>query len=199
MPSPPSTPVDLLRALSSVLGALHLTWYVFGAQAVVIWGRPRMTADVDVTVRLQDVPAGTLVHEIEGAGFKLRIAPDAGFIEATRVLPCFHEPSGFALDVVLAGPGLEESFLDRAVQVDLGGVVVPVIAPGDLIVTKMLAGRPKDIEDARGILLAFRNWTSRPSARRSSSSRQHSARATSRRRSRRNSSGSNTCADGGRA
>ena len=153
MPSPPSTPVDLLQALSSVLGSLQLRWYVFGAQAVVIWGRPRMTADVDVTVRLQDVAAGTLVRELEGAGFTLRIAPDAGVIEATRVLPCFHEPSGFALDVVLAGPGLEESFLDRAVQVDLGGVIVPVIAPGDLIVTKMLAGRPKDIEDVRGILL----------------------------------------------
>lgn len=153
MPSPPSTPVDLLRALSGLLGALQLRWYVFGAQAVVVWGRPRMTADVDVTVRLQGVAAGTLVRELEGAGFKLRIAPDAGFIEATCVLPCFHEPSGFALDVVLAGPGLEESFLDRAVQVDLGGVIVPVIAPGDLIVTKMLAGRPKDIEDVRGILL----------------------------------------------
>jgi len=27
-------------------------WYIFGAQAALIWGRPRLTSDVDVTVRL---------------------------------------------------------------------------------------------------------------------------------------------------
>ena len=29
---------------------------------------------------------------------------------------------------------------------------VPVISPEDLVVTKILAGRPKDLEDVRGIL-----------------------------------------------
>jgi hypothetical protein len=56
------------------------------------------------------------------------------------------------LDVVLAGPGLEEAFLARARRVDLGGVVVPVLAPEDLVVTKILAGRPKDRDDVIGIL-----------------------------------------------
>jgi hypothetical protein len=31
-------------------------------------------------------------------------------------------------------------------------VRVPVISPEDLVVTKILAGRPKDLEDVRGIL-----------------------------------------------
>lgn len=153
VPLPPTTPTDLLRALAAALGPLRTRWYVFGAQAVVVWGRPRMTADVDVTVELRDAAVGALVRELEGAGFQLRVAPDAGFLEASRVLPFFHATSGFALDVVLAGPGLEEAFLDRAIDVDLGGVVVPVIAPEDLVVTKVLAGRPKDIEDVRGVLL----------------------------------------------
>ncbi len=29
---------------------------------------------------------------------------------------------------------------------------IPVISPEDLVVTKILAGRPKDLEDVRGIL-----------------------------------------------
>ena len=53
---------------------------------------------------------------------------------------------------MLAGPGLEEQFLARARFVPLSGFKVPVISPEDLIVTKVLAGRPKDIEDVRGIL-----------------------------------------------
>jgi hypothetical protein len=34
----------------------------------------------------------------------------------------------------------------------LRGVRVPVISPEDLVVTKILAGRPKDLEDVRGVL-----------------------------------------------
>lgn len=56
------------------------------------------------------------------------------------------------MDIVLAGPGLEELFLARAVRVDVAGVDVPFISPEDLIVTKILAGRTKDIEDVRGVL-----------------------------------------------
>jgi hypothetical protein len=58
------------------------------------------------------------------------------------------------LDVVLAGPGLEEEFARDAVEVTVEGTPVPFISPVDLIVTKILAGRPKDLEDVRGIVLA---------------------------------------------
>jgi predicted nucleotidyltransferase len=55
------------------------------------------------------------------------------------------------LDVVLAGSGLEDDFLSRAVPTDIGGVTVPLIAPSDLIIAKILAGRTKDLDDARAI------------------------------------------------
>ena len=51
-----------------------------------------------------------------------------------------------------AGPGLEELFLSRAVPVPIGHIVVPVIRPEDLVVTKILAGREKDLEDVRSVL-----------------------------------------------
>jgi len=74
------------------------------------------------------------------------------FVRRTRVLPFVHARTAFPVDVVLAGPGLEELFLSRAVSVPLAGAAVPVISPEDLIVTKVLAGRPKDLEDIRGVL-----------------------------------------------
>jgi hypothetical protein len=57
------------------------------------------------------------------------------------------------LDVVLAGSGVEEEFLDRAVPTDLGGTHVPMIERTDLIIAKLLAGRPKDLDDARALWL----------------------------------------------
>jgi predicted nucleotidyltransferase len=55
------------------------------------------------------------------------------------------------LDIVLAGSGLEDEFLTRARQTDVFGTMLPVIDLADLIIAKVLAGRPKDIDDARAL------------------------------------------------
>jgi len=141
--------VELLTALAGVLPRWG-PWYLFGAQAVVAYGVPRLSADVDVTLRLTpDSPEG-LVQDMRTAGFTLRV-DDPEFVRRTRVLPFVHVATGMPLDVVLAGSGLEDEFLARARDLDLGGVRVPTIDPEDLIVAKVLAGRPKDLEDARGL------------------------------------------------
>lgn len=145
--------VDLLIGLADVLRRLDLRWYLFGAQAVMIWGRPRLSADVDVTVALEPSESSSFVEAMARAGFKLRI--DSGveaFVVRTRVLPFLHAATRMPLDVVLAGPGLEQEFLARAERVDLGGVKIPVMSAEDLVVTKVLAGRPKDLDDVAGIL-----------------------------------------------
>ena len=55
------------------------------------------------------------------------------------------------LDIVLAGSGLEDEFLDRAREVDIGGTTVPLIDREDLLIAKVLAGRPKDVGDAQSL------------------------------------------------
>lgn len=144
--------VELLADLAAALAALRIPWYVFGAQAALIWGRPRLTTDVDVTVKLEGIATDALVQALSSHGITLRIEATADFIRQTRVMPLQHEPSGLPLDLVLAGPGLEDAFLERAVAIDVAGTVVPFISAEDLIVTKILAGRAKDIDDVRGVL-----------------------------------------------
>jgi hypothetical protein len=152
VPFPSTAPADLIAALAGALADAGARWYLFGAQAALIWGRPRLTADVDVTVRLDPEDPDALVRTLERHGFRLRVDPADDFVRRTRVLPFVFTPNGLPVDVVLAGPGIEELFLSRAVPVRVGSVTVPVISPEDLIVTKILAGRPKDVEDVRGIL-----------------------------------------------
>lgn len=152
MRSVDSAPADLLAALSRTLDTLGARWYLFGAQASLIWGRPRLTADVDVTVRLDPEDPERLVHALADNGFELRVPWEAAFVRNTRVLPFVYKPNGLPLDLVLAGPGLEEAFVERARSVSIAGITIPVISPEDLIVTKLLAGRPKDMEDIRGVL-----------------------------------------------
>lgn len=144
---------DVLSALAAVLDGTGTRWYVFGAQAVVVYGRPRLTADLDVTVDVRLESWQELEAPLLEAGFSPRVDDLQAFVGRTRVLPLAHDPSGIPVDLVLAGPvGLEQEFLDRVRRVDLGGIRVPLISPEDLVVTKILAGRPKDLEDVRGIL-----------------------------------------------
>lgn len=49
---------------------------------------------------------------------------------------------------------MEERFLDRAQVREVLGVRVPVAAAEDLVVMKVLAGRPKDLEDVKSIVAA---------------------------------------------
>ena len=143
----PSPVADLLSDLGTGLDEIGAPWYLFGARAAILHGVARLTADVDVTVRLSDSTTGDmLASALERHGFRLR-GSDRDFVARTRVMPFVHEATGLPLDVVLAGPGLEDQFFERAVVRDIEGVRVPVASAEDLVVMKVLAGRPKDQED----------------------------------------------------
>jgi len=141
--------LELLTALAPVL-ARWGRWFVFGAQAVTVYGVPRLSADVDVTLALVPDAPERFAREMKEAGFSLRV-DEADFVRRTRVMPFVHVATGMPLDIVLAGSGLEGEFLDRAVTTDVGGTAVPLIDLADLIIAKVLAGRPKDLDDARAL------------------------------------------------
>lgn len=140
---------ELLVDLATVLADWG-PWYVFGAQAVVAYGVPRLSADVDVTIRLTPESPARFADAMRARGFALRVS-DPDFIERTRVMPFVHTVTGMPLDIVLAGSGLEDMFLARARTIDIGGTGVPILDVEDLVIAKVLAGRPKDIDDARAL------------------------------------------------
>jgi hypothetical protein len=99
---------------------------------VVAYGVPRLSADIDVTLKLTPDTPEPFVEEMRAAGFGPRV-DDPEFVRKTRVLPFVHVATGMPLDVVLAGSGLDDEFLGRARRLDISGIVVPTIDPGDLI------------------------------------------------------------------
>ncbi len=143
---------ELLADLGRVLDAAEVRWYVFGAQAVIVHGVIRHTADVDVAAEISPQSLPGVIERLRTEGFSVRVADLDAFVRETHVAPLLHEPTGLPVDLVLAGPGPEQGFLERAVRVEAGGVQFPVVSAEDLIVLKMLAGRPKDLEDVRGIV-----------------------------------------------
>ena len=151
MPRRPAS-VELLAALAKVLRARKIRWYVFGAQAAVVYGSPRMTMDVDVTVAVPAEGVRPLVEALLGAGFTSRADDLEAFFARSRVVPLVHQRTRMPLDLVVARDSLEMAFLERARLVDLGRLKVPMITPEDLVIAKLFAGRPRDLEDVRAVL-----------------------------------------------
>jgi hypothetical protein len=76
---------DLLADLSRAFDALGISWYLFGAQAAIVYGVARLTADVDVTIRAPATATDQCLTVLEGQGFERRFA-DPAFIAQTRVV-----------------------------------------------------------------------------------------------------------------
>ena len=150
----PSPVADLLADLAKALDGLGVDWYLFGAQAAILHGAARLTADVDVTVLLPaSRSTNTLIEAVQRCGFDARF-DDPRFLATTRVVALTHVRTGMPVDIVLGGPGLEERFTARATRRHVEGTAVPVASAEDLVVMKVLAGRPKDIEDIAAVLAA---------------------------------------------
>lgn len=140
-----------LVAFADLAKQLGIRWYVFGAQAVNLHGFARATADLDLTIELGELAVSKLVAKLRQGGFVPRFA-DAEFIAATRVIPVVHRASKLPIDLVLAGPGLEQQFLDEVTLRRIDKRDIPVLSLENLIITKLLAGRPKDLEDVRELV-----------------------------------------------
>ena len=151
MPSPIG---EALAALATCFDSLGVRWYLFGAQAAIYHGVARLTADIDVTVQPACLSTRELVGTMAAHGFGLRATASDDFVARTRVLPFVHSATRLPVDVVLAGPGLEEQFLDRAEMHVLEGVRIPIASAEDLLTMKILASRPKDLDDAASMLRA---------------------------------------------
>lgn len=145
---------ELLRDLAAVLSAHQARWYVFGARAAILHGSARLTADVDVTVGLPDAAAyPALITALESHGFELRTSAPT-FVERTRVIPVVHSRTKLPLDLVLAGSGIEDRFFARARTHQIDDVSVPVASAEDVVLMKVLAGRPKDLDDVVAVVAA---------------------------------------------
>ena len=144
---------NTLSALSRAFEVAGVDWFLFGAQAAILRGSRRMTADVDVTVLLGGVHLDRVLDALAVEDILPRFELDADFIDRARVLPLIHD-SEMPVDVVVGGPGLDEYFFERAEALQVAATVIRVPRREDLISMKLLAGRPHDLQDAEAMARA---------------------------------------------
>ena len=143
---------QLLERLARALDDARLPYMVIGGQAVLLYGEPRLTRDIDITLGV-DVDRQTDVAAVATTlGLSLLVTPES-FTKQTMVLPCSDPATGIRIDFIFSFTPYERQAIERAAHISMGSAQVRFATAEDLIVHKMLAGRPRDHEDITGILL----------------------------------------------
>jgi hypothetical protein len=143
--------LDTLAALRDTLVAHDISYVLIGGIAVQHWSEPRFTRDIDATVIVQPGKEEEALAVLTSI-FTPRIPDYIQFALKYRVIP-LTSSQGVDLDISFGLPGYEETVLDRSVEVMIAGEAFPICSAEDLIIHKMVAGRPQDISDVQGVLL----------------------------------------------
>jgi hypothetical protein len=138
--------------LQEFLRSKQWSFAVIGGIALIRWGQPRTTVDVDVTLLTGFGEEESFIDELL-AKFQSRVEDPKEFAIQNRIL-LLQSANRIGLDVALGGLPFEERVVSRATEFDVGGGALLVTASAeDLIVLKAFAGRPQDWTDVAGVVI----------------------------------------------
>lgn len=118
--------------------------------ALLHWGEPRVTRDLDVTVYTgfggEEPVVEALLERYAG-----RVTDAHAFAVRHRVVLC-ATPAGVPVDVALGGLTFEAEMTSRASDVEFEpGIALRICSAEDLVVLKAFADRPRDRLDVEGV------------------------------------------------
>lgn len=158
-------PGKLVEAFQAALDALeeaHVEYAILGGIAANLHGLPRLTMDVDVLVRAPRIAWPGLLGRLEARGYAYgrQGGPARGQRDALEALArdglTEMWRDGYRLDLLNVADPIHGEALGASRRTVFLSRSVPVIAPEHLILTKWIAGRPKDLLDVDAILAVQR-------------------------------------------
>jgi len=143
---------QLLQKISVALDEAGIPYMIIGGQAVLLYGEPRLTRDIDITLgatleKLDVVTALAKRNELNPL-----VDPET-FTRKTMVLPCQDRHTGIRVDFIFSFSLYEKQALKRVRRVKMGNVQIKFASPEDLVIHKIIAGRPRDLEDVKNVLI----------------------------------------------
>ena len=144
---------DLLPRVARSLSRQKIPYMIIGGQAVLFYGSPRLTRDIDITLGIDTDAIETLFSLIAKMGLRLLPEKAKHFALETKVLPTEDRLSKFRVDFIFSNTPYERQAIRRAKRVRVKGSIVRFASLEDLIIHKIFSGRAVDLEDVKGLLI----------------------------------------------
>jgi hypothetical protein len=143
----------LLEQIAQGLDARRIPYMLIGGQAVLLYGEPRLTRDVDVTLGVGPDRLREILEWVRETQWRILVDSPAQFVTQTLVLPCLQEESGIRVDLIFSLSPYERQAIQRGRPITVGKTAVRYASVEDLVIHKVVAGRARDLEDVRSVLL----------------------------------------------
>jgi len=143
----------ILTDIASAFTAAEIPYIVIGGQALLLYGELRMTKDIDITLGVDFDDIERVTHSLPADIFEILGKDYKKFAQETRVLPIKDRQTGIRVDLIFSFSPFEQLAIQRANIVNISSSPVSYASLEDMMVFKMVAGRPRDIEDVRSILI----------------------------------------------
>ncbi len=143
----------LLKKVAPQLKKASIPYMVIGGQAVLIYGEPRLTRDIDITMGISVDGLDKVKKIIPIIGLKSLVQKEKEFVERNMVLPTIDQKSGIRVDFIFSFSLYERQAIERAKDIKLGNSFVRFASLEDVVIHKVIAGRARDLEDVKSILL----------------------------------------------
>jgi hypothetical protein len=153
----PAAFVSALKSLNDWLNAEQVPHALIGGVAVSLLAQPRATQDIDAVIWLDEQRWEAFFRAGEARGFEPRLNDALEFAARSRVLLLRHQRSGVSIDLSFGALAFEREMIERAMTLEIDELKLKVPTPEDLIITKAVAQRPKDIADIEAILNIHQN------------------------------------------
>ena len=143
---------QLMARLGHALDTARIPYIVIGGQAVLQHGEPRFTRDIDISLGVDNGAVEQVLAAVSQCGLKPLVDSPRTFVERTWILPVHDPATEIRADFAFTFSPFERQAIEHAVRFRIGGCDVAFATAEDLIIHKLFAGRPRDIEDIRGVL-----------------------------------------------
>lgn len=143
---------SLLKRIARELDREGVPYMIIGGQAVLVYGEPRFTRDIDITVALTPDSLQKVVRVVRKSGLEILTDNPEKFVREARILPTQDAESGFRVDFIFSWTPFEREAINRAKPILIDGYPVKFASPEDVIILKVISGRARDYEDIKGIL-----------------------------------------------
>ncbi len=137
-----------LHDSAAFFAANRIDFAIIGGIAVMYRGEPRFTADINVVALLDVEKTLSLVDTLTGSPLEPLFPDIHDIVSQSFLLPLRHTKTTIPIDCALGMTGFEKQLVKRATPVEIGGTRLPGATAEDLLLLKLIAGRPRDTEDA---------------------------------------------------
>jgi hypothetical protein len=137
------------KTFLSILNKHNVEFMLIGGYAVIVYGYERGTADMDIWLNPTNSNKFQFIKALREFGISensLTFLANIDFEADPRVMNIGEKPNKIDFLTKVQGVKFNEAYPKRKL-LPLNNFEVPVISYHDLVVVKMIAGRPQDVAD----------------------------------------------------